>query len=196
VVVRASLPIHTLAELVAYDKQHPGKLNYASSGVGSMQHVGAEMLNQMAGTKFAHIPYKGTALALTDLLGGAVDFTITTPPPLLSYLQQGKLRALAVTSNSRLPSLPNVPTVKQAGFPNLQASSWLAVYAPAGTPTPVVKKLTDAIQQVVRSEEFRKKSEDLGAEALYMSPEELGKYTAEEWKRWSAVVKAANIRAE
>lgn len=196
VAVRADLPVRTLAELVEYDRKHPGQLNYASSGLGSMQHVGAEMLNQMARTRFAHVPYKGTGPALTDLLGGAVDFTITTPPPLLGYIQQGKLRVLAVTSNSRLPSLPDVPTVKEAGFPDLQASSWLAVYAPAGTPGDTVKRLSAAIQTVVQTDDFRKKSEAQGAEAIYMSPEQLGRYTVEEYARWGKVVKAANIRAE
>lgn len=196
VVVRADLPIHSLKELVEYDKRAAGKLNYASSGIGSMQHVGAEMLNQMTGTRFAHVPYKGTAPALTDLLGGSVDISITTPPPLLSYFQQGKLRPLAVTSNTRLPSLPNVPTVKEAGFPDLQASSWLAVYAPAGTPDAVVKKLSSAIQTVVVSADFKQKSETLGAEAIYMDPEALNRHTREEYVRWGKVVKAANIRSE
>jgi tripartite-type tricarboxylate transporter receptor subunit TctC len=196
VVVRADLPIHSLKELVEHDKRASGKLNYASSGIGSMQHVGAEMFNQMTGARFTHVPYKGTAPALTDLLGGSVDMTITTPPPLLPYFQQGRLRPLAVTSNTRLPSLPDVPTVKEAGFPDLQASSWLAVYAPAGTPDAVVKKLAAAIQTVVLSPDFRQKSETLGAEAIYMDPKALGQHTREEFVRWGKVVRSASIRAD
>ncbi|MBV7482380.1 tripartite tricarboxylate transporter substrate binding protein [Bordetella sp. BOR01] len=196
VVVNADLPIHSLKELVEYDRKHPGKLNYASSGIGSMQHVGAELLNQMAGTKFIHIPYKGTGVALTDLLSGAVDFTITTPPPLLGYLQQGKLRALAVTSQERLPSLPDVPTVAQAGMPDLQASSWLAVYAPAGTPPDVVDKLSKAIGEVVATSEFKTKADTLGAQAVYMDSQALSAYTLSEYDRWGAIVKSAGIRME
>ncbi len=196
VVVRSSLPIHSLAELVEYDRRNPGKLNYASSGMGSMQHVGAEMLNQMAKTKFAHIPYKGTGPALTDLLGGAVDFTITTPPALQGYIQQGKLRALAVTSTRRLASMPTVPTVAEAGFPDLQASSWEAVYAPPGMPPALVNKLAATMKAVISTDEFRKKLEAIGAEVVYMGPEELAQFTASEYKRFGTLVKAANIKGE
>ncbi len=196
VVVNADLPVRSLSELVQYGRDNPGKLNYASSGVGSMQHVGAEMLNQMGGTRFTHIPYKGTGVALTDLLSGAVDFTITTPPPLLQHLEQGKLRALAITSDERLPSLPDVPTVAQAGMPDLQASSWLAVYAPAGTPAAVADKLARAIETVVQQPAFREKSDALGAQAFYMGPSELTAYTLAEYERWGAIVRAAGIKME
>ncbi|MDO9406304.1 MAG: tripartite tricarboxylate transporter substrate binding protein [Polaromonas sp.] len=196
VVVRSSLPIHSLAELVEYDRRNPGKLNYASSGMGSMQHVGAEMLNQMAKTKFVHIPYKGTGPALTDLISGAVDFTITTPPALQAYIQQGKLRALAVTSTNRLASMPNVPTVAEAGFPDLQASSWEAIYAPPGLPPAIVNKLASTMKAVISTDEFRKRLETIGAEVVYMGPDELARFTASEYKRFGVLVKAANIRGE
>ncbi|VFR16833.1 Tricarboxylate transport protein TctC [plant metagenome] len=195
VVVRPDLPIKSLKELVEYAKKNPGKLNYASSGNGSLQQVATELLNQMAGIKTTHIPYKGTGPALNDLLGGAVDMTITTPPPLLGQIAAGKLRALAVTGDKRLPTLPDVPTAAEAGYPDLLVSSWFAMYAPAGTPKPVVDKITGEIAKIMRTEAFRKKAAEQGAEALYMDPAQLGAYTKEELDRWGKVVKAANISA-
>lgn len=196
VVVRPSLPINSMKELVAYAKEHPGALNYASSGNGSLQQVATELLNQQAGIKTAHIPYKGTGPALADLLSGSVDMTITTPPPLLGQITAGKLRALAVTGEQRLPSLPNVPTVAQAGFPDLIVSSWFAMYAPAGTSPEVVNKLAGEIEKIMKTDEFRQKAAEQGAEARFMGPKELGDYTRSELVRWNKVVKTANITAE
>jgi len=195
VVVRPDLPIKSMKELVAYAKENPGKLNYASSGNGSLQHVATELLNQQAGTQIVHVPYKGTGPALTDLLSGNVDMTITTPPPLLGQIAAGKLRALAVTGPSRLPSLPDVPTVAEAGFPDLIVSSWFAMYAPAGTPKEVVAKLSSTVETIMKTPEFRKKAEEQGADAQYMDPTALGDYTASELARWAEVVKAGNITA-
>ncbi|WP_232468103.1 Bug family tripartite tricarboxylate transporter substrate binding protein [Bordetella genomosp. 13] len=196
IVVRPGLPINSLKELVDYAKANPGGLNYASSGNGSLQQVATELLNQMAGIKTTHIPYKGTGPALNDLLGGSVDMTITTPPPLLGQIAAGKLRALAVTGENRLPSLPDVPTAAQAGYPDLQVSSWFAMYAPAGTPPEVVNKLAGEIEKIMKTDAFRQKAAEQGAEARFMGPKELGDYTREELARWNKVVKAANITAE
>ena len=195
VVVRPDLPIKSLKELVAYAKANPGKLNYASSGNGSLQQVATELLNQMAGTQITHIPYKGTGPALNDLLGGAVDMTITTPPPLLGQIAAGKLRALAVTGNARLPSLPDVPTAAEAGYPDLIVSSWFAMYAPKDTPAPVVDKIAGEIQKIMKTDEFRKKAAEQGAEAEFMGPAKLAEYTQQEYDRWGKVVKAAGIKA-
>ncbi len=195
VVVRPDLPIKSLKELVAYAKANPGKLNYASSGNGSLQQVATELLNQMAGTQITHIPYKGTGPALNDLLGGAVDMTITTPPPLLGQIAAGKLRALAVTGSTRLASLPDVPTAAEAGYPDLIVSSWFAMYAPKDTPAPVVEKIAGEIQKIMQTDAFRKKAAEQGAEAEFMGPKTLGAYTQSELERWGKVVKAAGIKA-
>ena len=133
------------------------------------------MLEQQAGITMTHVPYKGTGPALTDLLGAQVDLTFGTPPPFAPHLQSGKLRALAVTGNRRLPSMPDVPTAAEAGFPELDASSWFAVFAPAGTPQAVVDKLTAVIARICGSEEFRRKAQEQGAYADYMNPDQLGK---------------------
>src|SRR5690606_37204725 len=151
------------------------------------------LLKQMADIQIQHIPYKGTGPALTDLLGGAVDMTVTTPPPLIPHIKAGKLRALAVTGPNRLASLPDVPTAAEAGYPDLLVSSWFALYAPAGTPVEVVDKLAAEIKVIMQQPAFREKAESLGAEALYMGPSELGDFTKQELKRLDVVVKAANI---
>ncbi|ARP84737.1 ABC transporter substrate-binding protein [Bordetella genomosp. 8] len=195
VVVRPTLPIKTMKELVDYAKAHPGELNYASSGNGSLQQVATELLNQMAGIKTTHIPYKGTGPALADLLSGSVDMTITTPPPLLGQIAAGKLQPLAVTGKSRLESLPNVPTAAEAGYPDLLVSSWFAMYAPAGTPKEVIGKLSGEIEKIMKTDEFRKKAAEQGAEADFMGPEQLGKYTQEELVRYKTVVEKAHITA-
>ncbi|MEI2416704.1 tripartite tricarboxylate transporter substrate binding protein [Orrella sp. JC864] len=195
-VVREGLPFKSLRELVEADKAAPGKLNYASSGVGSLQQVSTELLNQMAGTKLMHIPYNGTGPAMNDLLGGSVDLTITTPPPLLPHIAAGKLRPLVVTGEQRLASLPDVPTAAEAGYPELLVSSWFAMYAPAGTPDEIVDRLSEEIRKIMETDEFRQKAEALGAEARYMDPKALGAYTQEELDRWGKVIKAANITQE
>ncbi|CAG2126615.1 hypothetical protein LMG31506_00084 [Cupriavidus yeoncheonensis] len=195
-VVRQGLPVKSLKELVAYAKSHPDKLNYASSGNGSLQHVSTELLNQMAGIHITHVPYKGTGPAMTDLLGGNVDMTMTTPPPLMGHIAAGKLRPLVVTSKTRLPSLKDVPSAPEAGYPDLEVSSWFAMYAPAGTPKPVIDKLAGDIEKIMRTDAFRKKAEELGAEAAFMGPQQLAQYQRAELARWAKVIKSADIHAE
>lgn len=196
IVVRSELPVKTLAELVAYAKANPGRLNFASSGNGSLQHVTGAMLEQQAGVKMVHVPYKGTGPALQDLLGGQVDLTFGTAPPFMPHVQSGKLRVLAVTGKQRLPSLPNVPTTAEAGYPGVNATSWFAVFAPKATPQPVIDKLTADIKKVVEDPAFRKKAEEQGATADYMNPQQLGAMVKTEYASWSQVVKSSRIEAE
>jgi tripartite-type tricarboxylate transporter receptor subunit TctC len=196
IVVRAGIPVKTLAELIAYAKANPGKLNYASSGNGSLQHVTGAMLEMQAGIKMTHIPYKGTGPALQDLLGGQVDLTFGTPPPFIPHIQAGKLRALATTGKERLSTLPDVPTTAEAGLPKLDASSWFAVFAPARTPTPIIDRLNAEIAKIVASPAFKQKAIDLGASADYMNAQQLGTFASAEFTRWAQVVKAAKIEGE
>jgi tripartite-type tricarboxylate transporter receptor subunit TctC len=197
IVVRPDLPVKTLPELISYAKANPGKLNYASSGNGSLQHVTGEMIKQLTGVNIIHVPYKGTGPAVTDLLGGNVDMTFTTAPPLLSHIKVGKLRPLAITGNIALPSLPNVPTTSTIkGFEKLEVSSWFALYAPTGTPKPIIDKLTSEIKKIMQTAEFKKKAEEQGAYAVYMNPQELADHTSKELQTWGKFVKDAKITGE
>lgn len=197
IVVRPDLPIKTLPELVSYARTHPGKLTYASSGNGSLQHVTGELIHQLARVDITHVPYKGTGPAITDLLGGNVDMTFTTAPPLISHIKTGKLRPLAVTGNVALATFPDVPTTSSIkGYEKIDVSSWFAVYAPAGTPTPVVNKLTTEIRKIMQTAEFKSKAEAQGAYAVYMTPRELADYTSKELQTWGKFVKEAKITGE
>ena len=197
IVVRPELPIKTFSEFISYARAHPGKLSYASSGNGSLQHVTGELIHQLARVDLTHVPYKGTGPAITDLLGGNVDMTFTTAPPLISHIKTGKLRALAITGDVALSSVPNVPTTSTIkGYEKLDVSSWFAVYAPAGTPKPVIDRLSSEIARIMQTAEFKSKAEAQGAYAVYMNPKELGDYTSKELQTWGKFVKEAKITAE
>jgi tripartite-type tricarboxylate transporter receptor subunit TctC len=196
VVVPASFPAKTLGEFVAYAKANPGKVNFASSGNGSIQHIAGELLNSAGGISMTHIPYKGSGPAYIDVISGQVQLFITSVPSATGHIQGGKLRALAITGDTRLPALPMVPTVAEAGYPQLLLDSWFAVYAPAGTPAPVLEKLASAIKQVVESAEFKKKADEQGGNAVYMSPATLGTFTDAELERWGKIIKTAKISAD
>jgi tripartite-type tricarboxylate transporter receptor subunit TctC len=194
-VVRGNFPADNFADFLKYVKANPGKVNYASSGNGSLQHVTTELLKDLTKTFMVHIPYRGTGPALTDLLAGTVDFTITTPPPLLPHIRAGKLKALMVTGRTRLAAQPNVPTATEAGVP-LVASSWFAVYGPTGLSADLQSRLSLAIKQVVESESFKKRAEEQGAKAVVMSGAELAALGDNERKMWGRIVKLANIKAD
>lgn len=194
-VVRGNFPADNFADFLKYVKVNPGRVNYASSGNGSLQHVTTELLKDLTKTFMVHIPYRGTGPALNDLLAGTVDFTITTPPPLLAHIRAGKIKALMVTGRTRLAALPNVPTAIEAGVP-LVASSWFAVYGPTRLPADLQSRLTLAIKQVVESDSFKKRAEEQGAKAIVMNGAELAAHADNERKMWGRIVKLAAIKAD
>lgn len=196
VVVRGDLPANTMQELVAYAKANPMKLNYASSGNGSLQHVTGVQLEQAAGIQMVHVPYKGTGPALQDLLGGQVDLTFGTAPPFMAHIQAGKLKVLAVTGKERLPSLPKVPTTAETGFAGVNATSWFALFAPAKTPKDIVRKLETDVRSMLSDAAFQKKALDQGATADFMDSKALGDMVKRDYAMWAKVVKEANIKAD
>jgi tripartite-type tricarboxylate transporter receptor subunit TctC len=196
VTAKASLPANNLGELIAYAKANPGKLNYASSGNGSIQHIAGELLKQLTGASITHIPYKGSGPAVQDLLGGQVDLFITTPAAVVSQIKAEKLKGLAVTSQGRLASLPQVPTAVESGLKNFNLDSWFALYAPAGTPAEVVQQLNGEIAKILAMPEIRKKAEDSGTSVEHMTPAQLGDFTRKELDYWGRVIQSAKITAD
>jgi len=193
---RANLPVNNVRELIAFAKANPDKLNYASSGNGSIQHIAAELFKQMTGTSITHVPYKGAGPAVQDLLGGQVDLFITTPASVVQHIKADKLKGLAVTSNSRLTSLPQVPTTREVDLKDFTLDSWFALYAPAGTPNEVVQLLNTEIAKILTSPELRKRAEDAGTLIEHMGPAQLGDYTRKELAYWGRVIQEAKITAD
>jgi len=196
IVVTPGLPVNDLKELTAYAKANPGKLNYASSGNGSIQHIAGELFKQITGTRMAHIPYKGAGPAVQDLMAGQVDLFITTPASVIGQIKGDKLKALAVTSQIRLAALPNVPTASEQGIKNFNLDSWFALYAPAGTPPGIVKKLNAEVNKILARPEIQKKAEDSGTFVEQMTPAQLATFTKKEYDFWGKVIQNASITAE
>jgi tripartite-type tricarboxylate transporter receptor subunit TctC len=190
------LPANTLPELIAYAKANPGKLNYASSGNGSIQHIAGELLKQLTGTQMTHVPYKGSGPAVQDLMGGTVDLFITTPAGVTSQIQSGRVKGFAVTSPKRLAALPNVPTVTESGLKGYELDSWFALYAPAGTPPEIVALLNAQVNKILQTADLQKKAEEQGTDVQTMTPQQLGDFTRAELDRWGKVIKSGGITAE
>jgi tripartite-type tricarboxylate transporter receptor subunit TctC len=194
-VVNPSVPAKTVAEFIAYAKANPGKINYASAGIGSSQHMSGEMFKMMAGIEMVHVPHRGTAPALTSLLGGEVQVVFASMPSVLEFIRTGKLRALAVTTATRSDELPDVPPVGDF-LPGYEASVFYGVGAPKNTPPEIVEKLNAEINAGLTDSKFRARLTDLGGAPLPGSPTEFGTLIASETEKWAKVIKFANIKAE
>jgi tripartite-type tricarboxylate transporter receptor subunit TctC len=193
-VVNASLPVNSLAELMAYAKAKPGSLNYASPGTGTPMHLIAELFSAQAGVKMAHVPYKGAAPAIADLIAGQVQMMFPNVPSVVQHLKSGKLKALATPNATRLAVLPDVPTLAEAGIRDIEQSSWFAIVAPKGTPKAIVNLLGAEIASAVNKPEMRQKLQDLGAEPRVSVPDETAAHMAREIAIWGKAVKASGIR--
>jgi tripartite-type tricarboxylate transporter receptor subunit TctC len=196
VCVHPSLPVRSIPDLIALAKKEPGKLNYASAGTGSGIHLGTEYFSTMAGIKLTHIPYKGSAPALTDLVGGHVAIYFSSLPPAVGLVKEGKVRALAVTSAKRSPIFPDLPTVAEAALPGYEAVLHYGVVAPAGTPRAIIDKLSAALRAAVMSEDLKSRLSDDGAEPLPSTPEEYAADIDREETKWSAIIKTSGAKGE
>jgi tripartite-type tricarboxylate transporter receptor subunit TctC len=194
--INPSLPANTVAEFVAYAKSNPGKLDFASPGVGTLPHLLGEQFQLAAGIKLTHVPYRGAGPAVSDLLGGQVQVMFDSTSVMLSHIQAGRLRALAISSAKRIAQIPNVPTVAEAGYPQLTESLWTALLAPAATPEPIIQKLNTALNESVKTPEVQKAYANLDVVTRIVTPQELKTFMAEEVRKWQQVVAQAGIKGE
>ena len=196
IAVHPSVPVNNLKEFIAYAKANPGKLNYASQGNGSVSHIGTEMFKQSTGIDMIHVPYKGSGPAVQDVLAGQVQVFISTPPSLMQHVQSGKLKGLAVTGKNRHPGMPSVPTTAEAGLPSFQLESWVGLFAPAGTPAPVVAKLTDSVKKSLALPEVKERADAAGVELRYLTPAATDALVKKELPYWNKAIKSANIKLD
>jgi tripartite-type tricarboxylate transporter receptor subunit TctC len=191
-----AVPATTPAQLVAIAKAKPASLNYASSGNGSIEHVAGEMFKRQAGVSLLHIPYRGAAPAMTDLLAGQVQVMFATAATAMANMKTGRIKPLMVATPQRIAALPDVPTAREAGFPGFEVASTYAVLAPAGTPPAVVRRLNQEIAKIMQVPEVRQRFQTLGIETMASTPEEAGVRVNAELVKWGQVIKAANIKAD
>jgi tripartite-type tricarboxylate transporter receptor subunit TctC len=195
-VAHPSVPAKTVAELIAYAKSNPGKLNYGSPGAGAWNHLFVELFKQQARVDLVHIPYKGVAPAVTDLLGGQVQLVMSAFPVAMPHVKAGKLRALAVTSGKRSGLAPDVPTVTESGLPGYQAAGWFAVMVPAKTPPAIVARLNRETNRILQLPEVKQSLAADGAEPAGGTPESVAASAREESAKWSALIKQLNLKLE
>lgn len=190
------VPAKNVQEFIALAKAQPDKIHYASSGNGSAQHLIGGLFASMTKTQLKHVPYRSSSLASTDLVAGVVESSFAGVPNALAQVPNGRLNALAVTSAKRIPQLPNVPTMQEAGVPGYEATIWLAMLAPAGTPAPIIQRLNSDIAKIMRSPETQKAMFDAGVEVSLSTPEALSQLMLSEMDKWGKVVKEAGIKLE
>jgi tripartite-type tricarboxylate transporter receptor subunit TctC len=195
-VLHPSVAANNLQELIALAKAKPGQLNYASASTGGPLHLAGELFNMLAGVKTQHIPYKGGAPAMADLLGGHVQMMFSPPPEAIPHVRSGKLKAIAVSGNARLPSLPHVSTFAEAGMPGFTAKNWFGVLAPAGTPKPVIEKLSSEIARILALPDVREKLLGQGMDPYISTPGEFAALLKSDYALYGKIIKSANIKLE
>jgi tripartite-type tricarboxylate transporter receptor subunit TctC len=194
-VINPAVPATTVPEFIAYARANPGKINFGSNGIGTGIHVGGELFKMMAGVNIVHVHYRGEAPALTDLIGGQVQASFSTLPGAIEFIRAGKLRPLAVTTAKRQGVLLDIPTLNEF-LPGYEASGWLGVGAPKGTPAEIMDKLNDAINAALADPKIKARVSELGGEAFGLSPADFGKLIAADTEKWAKVIRAANIKPE
>jgi tripartite-type tricarboxylate transporter receptor subunit TctC len=194
--VTNNFPAKDMKELIAYAKANPGKISFGSSGIGAAAHLTMELLKQTAEIDMVHIPYKGTAPALTALISGDIQVLVDTPSSLMPQARGGKIRAVAMFSAKRLTGVPEVPTIVESGGPLIESSTWVMFMAPAGTPKDIVNRLSSETAKVVAAPEMRAGLEQLGIEPVGSTPEQAAKFLDEEIAKWAGVIKTAGVKLE
>ncbi len=194
--VNNNLPAKDIRELMAYSKANPGKLAFGSSGVGAAAHLTQELFKQVTSIDMVHVPYKGTAPALTDLMGGNLQILTDTASALMPHIRSGKIKAMAAFANKRVPGAPEVPTIAEAGGPAIEGSTWVLFLAPSATPRDIVNRLSTKTAKAINSPELRARFEALGIESVGNSPEQAGKFLDEEIVKWAKVIIAAGVKPE
>lgn len=189
-------PAKNVAELIAYAKANPGKVAFGSSGVGAAAHLTSELLQHTAGVQMIHVPYKGTAPALADLMANNIQLLVDVPSSMMSQVRAGKVNALAMFADKRLPAAPEVPTIVEAGGPPIESSSWVMYFAPPGTPPAIVDKLSKAVAEALQSPEIVARFNELGIIPMGKNPAETAKFLQDEVAKWGKVITQANVKAE
>jgi tripartite-type tricarboxylate transporter receptor subunit TctC len=195
-VVNPQLPVKSVGELIALAKAQPGKLSYASTGNGSSNHISMELFKSMAGVDILHIPYKGSAPAVTDLLGGQVGVMFDNVPNVLPHVKAGRLRGLATTGTKRAALAPDIPTVDEAGVPGYEVTVWFGLVAPAGTSREIVQKLNAEVVKILAMPDVRDRFLAQGVEPVGSTPEQFGEHIRAQMSKWAKVVKDAGVKAE
>jgi len=196
VVVTQTAHPATLREFIAAAKAKPGVMNFGSGGSGTSNHLAGELFNILAGTKLTHVPYKGVNLAMQDVMAGRIDLVVIGVPAAAPHVKAGKLRALAVIAPQRLPALPEVPTVTEAGLPGFEVTTWYGILAPAGTPRPIIARLNAELVKAMHSPEMKERLAGIGTDAVTTTPEEFAAYIQAEIAKWGDVIRKANLRAD
>jgi tripartite-type tricarboxylate transporter receptor subunit TctC len=195
-VIRPALPIKNLKELVAYAKANPGKLNYGSGGIGTAPHLAGELLKSLAKIDIVHVPYKGANLAMTGVMAGEVDMVVIGITNAVAQIQAGKVRGIAVLSNARVPSLPDIPTAKEAGIDNFEVTSWYGLLAPAGTPRDIISRLNAEWAKIATDPDTKEKMEKAGFETVAVTPEQFSEFINQDIARWGRIIKEANLSVD
>lgn len=196
IAVHPSVPANDLSEFIKHTRSHPGKLSYASQGNGSLSHIGTEMFKLQTKTSMVHIPYRGSGPAVLDVLSGQVQVFITTPPSVMGHIKAGKLKGLAVAGKTRHPGLPSVPTATEAGLKGFELEAWVGIFAPAGTPTDIVTKLSGQIKEALDMPETKARADTAGIELRYLAPAALEALVKSDTDFWGKTIQAAGIKAD
>jgi len=195
-VVNSSLPVHTVADLIALAKAQPGKLNFGSPTNGSTAHLAGEMFKNLTGTQMTHVPYRGSAAALQDLLAGNIQLMFENLPVVMPHVRSGRLRAIAVTGTSRTAALPDTPTIAESGVPGFDVTTWFAIVGPAGMPAPIVETLNRQVRSILTTPEVRQKFADLGAVAEPSTPDALRQRMENDYEMWGKVIRASGAKID